>query len=400
MTESSQMDLRIGGDLDPSCFVEVPVEVESQSDYFHIEIPFNPELIDITNDRQAVSNIVSMIEHDEIDLSPAFQRSRDLWDSGKQSRLIESLLLRIPLPAFYFDVEMVKDEYGIRRNRWQVIDGLQRLCAIRNFIAELSGAENNLRLGELEFLTRLNGKTFKELPYPYQRIINESLLTVYLIRPGTPSNVKFNIFKRVNTGGVPLTQQEIRHALNQGRPAEFVMELAESDLFKKSTGGKISPKRMLDREFVNRFLAFYLLERSEYEDLDSYMDLALKRINGMTEADLSQIRSNFYDSLATLNLMFGKYAFCKLDAFPKRKPINKVLFEVMTVSVAQLSADDRSVLKKRAGNGVLDRFVALFTQDENNLGNLVTVSTAELPRMAKRYEVFNAFIQNELHREG
>lgn len=375
---------------------EIKVEPEYETETFQIEIPFNPDLIDISNDRQAVSNVVSMIEHDEIDLSPAFQRSGNLWNTGKQSRLIESLLLRIPLPAFYFDVEVFKDQNGIRQTRWQVIDGLQRLCAIRNFIAELPYGESPLKLTGLEFLTRLNGKSFFELPYQYQRIIKESQLTVYLIRPGTPANVKFNIFKRVNTGGVPLTQQEIRHALNQGKPAEFLKELAASHYFVKATNGKISPSRMLDREFVNRYLAFSLNERSEYSDLDSYMNLALEKISKMENGDLDSIKNVFYDSLDTIHNMFGVYAFCKMDAYPKRKPINKVLFEVLTVSVSKLSSYDRNRLKTIPTDVVLAKFVPLFIREEDNLGALVTVTTAERSRVYKRYDVVNYFLQDLL----
>ena len=381
------------GDSDPSCYEEIFVEKDNESDYPQIEKPFNPEQIDISNDRQAVSNVVSMIEHDEIDLAPAFQRSGNIWNKGKQSRLIESLLLRIPLPAFYFDVQVYKDEYGIRQSKWQVIDGLQRLCAIRNFMAELPSGEQSLKLEELEFLTRLNGKTFAELPYQYQRIIRESQLTVYLVRPGTPANVKFNIFKRVNTGGVPLTQQEIRHALNQGKPADFLKALAESDHFIEATDNRISPKRMLDREFVNRFLAFYLNQMDEYQDLDSYLNLALERISQKTEGQLEDIKSIFFDTLDTIHRIFGKYAFCKLDAYPRRKPINKVLFEVVTVSIAKLSYEERAQLKKKETQAIVDLFVRFFTRDTNNLGDLVTVSTSEIARMYRRYEVFNDFLK-------
>ncbi len=352
--------------------------------------PFNPNEIDIGVQSQAVSNIVAQIEEAEIDLSPAFQRSGNLWNASKQSRLIESMLLRIPLPAFYFDVEVRVDSLGIRQNCWHVIDGLQRLCAIKNFVADIPDNPLKLRLTDLEFLHKLEGLTFGELPRPYQRIINETQLTVYLVKPGTPSNVKFNIFKRVNTGGVPLTQQEIRHALNQGVAADFLAELADSEHFIHATRGKIRKERMLDREFVNRFLAFYLIERGDSEDMDAYYNRVLELIAQMDQAQRDTIRDVFFESLDVLFKLFDKWAFCKLDKYPKTKPINKVLFEVMTVSMARLKEEERRRVSE--AKGALEKYVAMLSGDSEFL-DLISVSTGEPSRVRRRYEIANQFLR-------
>lgn len=375
-------------DLAPEAYKPILVD-EMDEDSGWKGKPFNPNLIDISMQAQAVSNIVAQIEAGEIDLAPAFQRSGNLWSEGKQSRLIESMLLRIPLPAFYFDVENVADDMGIRQNCWHVIDGLQRLCAIKNFIADIPGNPHALKLVDLEFLHALNGLTFKELPRPYQRIINETQLTVYLVKPGTPVNVKFNIFKRVNTGGVPLTQQEIRHALNQGVAADFLAELASSDHFVRATRGKIHVERMLDREFVNRFLAFYLLERREDEDMDAYYCRALEHVASMKDNERENLRRAFYDALDLLYGLFDKWAFCKLDRYPRTKPINKVLFEVMTVSVARLSRNERDRLSRV--KGAVDKYVKILSGDAEFL-DLISVSTGDSNRVRRRYEVAREFL--------
>ena len=153
-----------------------------------------------------------------------------------------------------------------------------------------------LILENLEFLKNLNNRAYDELPRPYQRIISETQLIAYQIKPGTPENVKFNIFKRVNTGGLPLTQQEIRHALNQGIPSNFLKELAESIQFQTATRKKIDSRRMLDREFVNRFLAFYLLDFSEYQDLDTFLNKALKSLNELSDNKRDDIKSIFFNT--------------------------------------------------------------------------------------------------------
>ena len=257
-----------------------------------MEKPFDPTLIKIETKTPSLDTLIKRIERKSIQMNTEtyFQRKDDLWDKTKQSRLIESILIRFPLPAFFFDAS---DD-----NNWLVVDGLQRLSSIRNFVVDKTQPLTNL-----EFLTHLNGKYWDDLPEDLQRVIEEAQVVIYKIMPGTPTDVKFNIFKRINTGGLILEPQEIRHALFQGRPATFIYELANFKEFKEATNYKIKSERMLDRDFANRFLGFYLLGIENYGtkefgyDLDSYMSKAMAEIYLKSEEDLANICNDFITSM-------------------------------------------------------------------------------------------------------
>ena len=156
-----------------------------------MEKPFDPTKINIETKTPSLDTLIKRIQrhHIQMDTTTYFQRKDDLWDIEQQSRLIESILIRFPLPAFFFDAS---DD-----DLWLVVDGLQRLSSIRNFCIE-KDPKKRLKLTNLEFLTQLNGKTWDDLTGDLQRSIEEAQVVIYKIMPGTPTDVKFNIFKRIN----------------------------------------------------------------------------------------------------------------------------------------------------------------------------------------------------------
>jgi len=361
------------------------VEYEDVNTGVLMERPFNPAQIDISTKTPTVDLLIKRLKADppEIDLYPDFQRKDDLWDAGKQSRLIESMLIKFPLPAFYFD--------GTDNNKWLVVDGLQRLSAIRNFIINKS-----LTLTGLEFLKKLEGDGFDDLSRTLQRQIEETQVTAYIINPGTPDEVKFNIFRRVNTGGLIMEPQEIRHAMNQGIPAIYVKELAKMQEFIQATQGAINPSRMLDREFVTRFVSFYMNDYRNYvPDLDTFMNSSMSEIKKLSENERKKIKQDFQASMLLCKSIFGNWAFRKSDKYPeKRKPINKALFEVWSVSLAKLNENQRNqiLLKKDI---LFDKSIKLVKED-STFFNSITTSTGNKLSVIYRFSSIERIIQETL----
>ena len=363
--------------------VEDEAEKEHSDEKIIMEDPFNPQDIDIKTKTMSLDNIIKRLRENEIDMAPDFQRQGNLWPIEKQSQLIESVLIKLPLPAFYFD--------GSNDNKWLVVDGLQRLSAIKNFVVDKSMA-----LYGLEFLKKLDGFKFDDLPRAYQRQIEEAEIMAYIINPGTPEDVKFNIFKRINTGGLVLAAQEIRHALNQGTPAKFVAELANLQEFKRATGWVIATDRMLDREFVTRFITFYINSPADYKpDLDTFMSRSMGQLKYKTERELLAIKNNFIEAMKLSSAIFSRWAFRKVyNITARRKPINKALFEVWSVELPKLSDEERKLALKRK-KAIFNGFVKLMNEDVF-FGNAITSATGDKSRVRYRFSKIEELLKQQL----
>ena len=329
-----------------------------------IQVPFDPSKIDVITQSRTVDLLLTRLKEGELDLSPDFQRRNNIWDEKRKSSLIESMLLRIPIPSLYVSEDKDGD--------YTVVDGLQRLCAIAHFVdvASLNKAVktklNPLRLTGLQSLLDHKNKTFDELPRPLQRRIRETELTLHVIRASTPKAVKFNIFSRINQGGLPLTAQEIRNAIYEGQWRIRVRQLAESKAFKTVTEYKIKLERMEDIELVLRFVALYTFDskRPDDQNLDDFLNDTVEKRSALWEdAKWANIEALFYKSLAAAPRVFGKYAFRKyFGPNQSRRPINRGLFETETVLLARTSDEDLKLLASRSGS-LLEKLANLFNGD-------------------------------------
>ena len=359
------------------------LEVDLDDPNLEIVQPFNPEEIRVRTTNITVQLLVSRIGHNEIDLEPDFQRSF-VWKAERQSRLIESLLLRIPIPVFY----VAADE----NENWLVVDGVQRMFTIYNYVTD------EFPLSRLEYLDKFNRMKYSDLPRQMQRRIGETQLVVNIIDPGTPEDVMFNIFHRINTGGITLNGQEIRNALHPGPVRQFLKTLAQTEEFLKATAETIKPDRMADRECVLRFIAFYVDPWEKYDDndLNGFLSGVMTKINNMDTRYHEELAEEFKKAMDAAYRIFGSEAFRKrYDRNEShRRPISKALFDAWSVELARYAPQeiDRLVEKREH---IIDRFIALINSD-SEFDRAISYSTGTPQRVKKRFHAIAQLVAKEL----
>ena len=298
--------------------------------------PFDPTKINITMAPMALESLVKRLKNKEINLNTEFQRKGGLWNNTKKSQLIESLLLKIPLPAFYFDASDDGD--------WLIIDGLQRITAINEFIVQ-----KTLKLEGLEFFNDLNNLGYDDLPRQFARRIDESSLITFTVNEGTPVNVKYNIFKRLNTGGLELTPQEIRHALYQGQATVFLKNLSLSKEFLKATCYSIKTERMLDQEFVLRYMAVCYYGINKYDGMpEDFLNETMNYINQQKSEKIKDMETKFAEIMNVAYELFGNAAFRKMASDGRRRPINKAIYEMWCKTIFDLNSIQIEKLKNKS----------------------------------------------------
>lgn len=357
----------------------------SENDEDEEEIqPFDPTKIRVKTKPMTMDLLLTRIKHNEINLAPDFQRNPDIWNSKAQSRLIESLLIRIPLPAFYID--------ATDNNQWLIIDGLQRISTFKSFILD-----QTLKLTGLEFLSKeLDKKNYDQLSRDYQRTIYETELTVYLIEPGTPDEVKYRIFQRINTGGLPLNNQELRQAINPGHATKILKKLASLSEFERVTNLRENRKKRLDdHEFVLGFIAFTLTKYQDYPSKKGrtyFLHEAMKKLNKIDENLVKQIEQEFIIAMKAAYNIFGEYAFRKnLNNYSKKSPVNKALFEAWSVALSQLNEQEIEILIDKK-----EKLKELFIQNmESDPDFLKSISQAA-NKVQYRFSKINEMIEEVL----
>jgi hypothetical protein len=367
------------------------IEPEEGNENIKNENPFNPNDININIVTRTIGQLVDMLRYDEI-LIPPYQRLPNLWKIKQKSLFVESLILNLPIPLFYFDETEDK--------KWRVIDGLQRISTLEHFVlggtkdATLTGNKSALRLDDLEFKTEFNGMSWEELPRDIQRRIEVCLVTINLIQKGTPEEVKYSIFSRINQRGVELKAQEIRTALFQGYRVDFLKQLTSSETttgksFMEATNNAVSSDRQEDLDFATRFISFYILGYEKYEpDMDLFQTKGTKSIPNDPN-ELNKTSQSFQEAMQLSYNIFGKDAFRKIIPSEKRKRINKPLFEVISAHFSKLNESEKEKILHRKDD-FKNSFIQL--QQDKTFWNAITTGTASKDSVKKRHDAFKELI--------
>ncbi len=274
----------------------------------------------IRRENRTIHDVIRRIDQSNYVMDPDFQRDF-IWPEDKQSKLIESVIMRIPLPVFY----MAEDDQG----RMVVVDGLQRLSTFRRFITD----ELRLKLPDRQ---ELHGLRFSDLSSKIQNRVEDCNLIFYIIDSKVPERARLDIFERVN-GGVPLTRQQMRNCLFMGDATRFLKSESQTDIFLEATGRSLNRNTMRDREFVNRFCAFQLLGVDEYHgDMDDFLARSLRRMNAMESALLSELSEEFRRGLVNNFTLFERHAFRKHKAGQENRTVlNASFWDVMSTGLSR-----------------------------------------------------------------
>ena len=350
--------------------IEEPEGIGPDEDSAWGDYPLDTVLI--RNESRTVADVLRRISQGRYVLDPDFQRDF-IWTDLKQSKLVESVLMRIPLPVFY----LAEDPEG----RMIVVDGLQRLSTFNRFV----NGGLPLRLSDQR---ELDGKRFADLSSKLQNRIEDCNLTLYIIDSKVPERARLDIFERVNSG-VPLTRQQMRNSLYSGPGTRFLKEEAGTPLFLNATGRSLRTSSMRDREFVNRFCGFQLLPLKRYRrEMDDFLADTLKCMNQMDDAELSRLSTAFQNGLNNNLIVFGEHAFRKhVEGQTRRSVINASLWDVMSTGLSRFPTE---VVRARVDD-LRDALHVLMERDDFIAS--ITYGTNDTRRVNHRFGVTSDMFQ-------
>lgn len=305
------------------------------------------ESIRVTKKDFSIFELYRKYKKEQLILDIDFQRN-SVWTAKQKCELIESILMGLPLPIFYFKQQ--------NNAIYVVVDGKQRLSTLFEFL------DNKFMLKSLKILKFLNGKKFKDLSEElgiYQSQLEDYQVYSHVILPPTPDKVIFDIFDRVNRGGTQLNKQEIRNALYHGRGLDMITQITKSVVFVEATRIVYEKdRRMRGSYLVTRFLSFYLLfkgllllDGKKYEyagDMDDLIEITLIQLNKLLLEDLQKLAELTEKAIQLSKKILGRGVFRReLD---ETKPINMNIFETTVYFMSMIIENKKDVSYERIKN--------------------------------------------------
>lgn len=317
-----------------------------------------------------------------LNLTPDFQRGF-VWNVKQKSELIESILMGIPLPLIY----VKEDENGV----YIIVDGRQRLNTLFTFI------NDEYPLERLTILRNKNGKKFSQLSLMEQNCIEDCSLTLQVIKAPTSDIIAFDLFDRVNRGGIRLNNQEMRNALYQGNSTELIDRLALKETFVEATERSIPSKRMKDRYLVLRFIAFYLWQKHisidvdtkeplEYKsDMEDFLGKTMRYLNKLNANDqlLNDLEKDFDKAMTAALKLLPLGGFRLWAKKSGNRPVNMAFFESFSWFLSQMDGDNDELIRN-----VYNRL-----QSDGEYLYCLTHSIDSRNHVVERYEIINQIIK-------
>jgi len=341
-----------------------------------------------------IETIYNQIEKGNIDLNPKFQR-RNAWKDDKRSKLIESLIIGMPVP------EVVLAEHPENKRSFIVVDGKQRLLTIAGFINPKGiGYWNYPKLSKLKVRKDLNGLTYDEIrdtyPDEYRRFLNADMRCT-VISNYKSTDVLYDIFYRLNSGSVPLSSQELRQALNKGQFADYLMEIT-SELQPVHKVMKIDGPdvRLRDVEIIHRFICFVLFSKAYRGNLRRFLDDQMGEITKNWEEYSDSVKQTYADfnmAIEKLESVFGAEKIGRRYTEGKGwvSKLNRALFEVEAYYFMHL--DEKVIVGK--DKRFVEAFQAFCTENTDFIDS-IRITTGNLKQYATRYKLFCEFVNKTL----
>lgn len=294
-----------------------------------------------------VGSLEEQISDGQLVLQDEFQR-RQVWDDKKCSRLIESLLLNVPIPVCYF-AEM-------RDGTFSVIDGQQRLTSISRYLTNL------YPLSGLRVRPELNKLRFSELEKSDQRLIKTRTIRCIVIQQESHPDIRFDVFERLNQGAVKLTAQELRNSNYRGDLNKLIKELCRSEQFQKIRRVQDVDARMGDAEMVLRFFAFHFAGKSYRGFFAPFLDKYLEGNMSMWPPSIEEHRKLFSETVDKVDAVFDRNAFRQISEDGKfANQINRAIYDVVMLTFAHV---EKAALQENATK-IIEALKKLCTKDKD-----------------------------------
>jgi len=284
-----------------------------------------------------IKQLYDMVVDAIIDIAPEYQR-HFVWQEKRQSQLIESIFLGIPVPSLFLATN--KD------STWEVIDGLQRLMTIINYVGKkedkikkIDAYRKKLRIEGLDKMNTINGLVFEELPRSIQIKFLTRPIKITVLNDRSDFDVRYDLFERLNTGGITLHPQEIRNCIFIGKFKDFIIECSKNkDYLNVVKLSRNAQKTGILEELVLKFFAYYedrdLFVHSVKNFLNDYMEK--KTVKFSNEEDLKRIFESTFKIINDI-LPDGIVRGNRKNTTPL------ILFEAISIGVADLFSDNKEV---------------------------------------------------------